>query len=408
MQQIKKFEYIYLSVLLLPAAIVSGPFVSDLIISLIAIYFLATKHEQIKIFFKKYFFLKVLFIFCITNIIISLFSENVFVSLKNSLTYIRFPIFLIALSFFFKKNFKYMDILYYSIFFTVLIVCYDACLQFFTGKSIMGFISNSRYRVSGFFRDEYILGSFLARMTPILIAIFYIFKEKKIRTSIILLCILSYLTIIFSGERTSTGIITIFYLLFFIFVINFSFKNKIYLSMIIIFSFIFIIFSSYALKTRFLSTTQDQLTAIFNDKEKLDVGKYNNQHMKHLLVSYEMFKKKPVFGYGNKMFQEVCYNEFYKDDGRCSTHPHNFTAQIAVENGIVGLFFYAILFGYFVLSFFKHNKKGNESLSVITLSIIVFLSPIFPSGSFYNNLMSIFLYFPIAIHFILLERSNEK
>lgn len=101
MQQIKKFEYIYLSVLLLPLAIVSGPFVSDLIVSLIAIYFLSTKHEQFKIFFKKYFFFKVLFIFCITNIIVSLFSENVLVSFKNSLTYLRFPIFLIALSFFF-------------------------------------------------------------------------------------------------------------------------------------------------------------------------------------------------------------------------------------------------------------------------------------------------------------------
>ena len=89
----------------------------------------------------------------------------------------------------------------------------------------MGFISNSRYRVSGFFRDEYILGSFLARMTPVLIAIFYIFKEKKIRTSIILLCMLSYLTIILSGERTSTGIITIF--LFIIFCICYQFFDKI-------------------------------------------------------------------------------------------------------------------------------------------------------------------------------------
>ena len=133
MQQIKKFEYIYLSVLLLPAAIVSGPFVSDLIVSLVAIYFLSTKHEQIKIFLRNI-FLKVLFIFCITNIFVSLFSENVIVSLKNSLTYLRFPIFLIALSFFYKKNFKYMDVLYYSIFFTVLIVCYDACLQFYWKK----------------------------------------------------------------------------------------------------------------------------------------------------------------------------------------------------------------------------------------------------------------------------------
>ncbi len=408
MLQTKKFENIYLSVLLLPVAIVSGPFISDLIVSLIAIYFLSTNYEQIKIFLNRYFFLKVLFIFCITNIFISLTSENVVISLKNSLTYLRFPIFLIALSFFFKKNFKYMDVLYYSIFFTVLVICYDACLQFFTGKNIMGFISNSRFRVSGFFRDEYILGSFLARMTPILIALFYIFKEKKIKVSVILLCMLSYLTIILSGERTSTGIITIFYLLFFIFVINFSLRYKIYLSLIIILGLFFIILNSYALKTRFISTTKDQIFAMFDTKEKLDIEKYNNQHAKHLIVSYEMFKEKPIFGHGNKMFQEICYKNFFVDDGRCSTHPHNFTAQIAVENGIVGLFFYAILFIYFIVSFFRHNKKGNESLSIITLSIIVFLSPIFPSGSFYNNLMSIFLYFPIAIHFILLEKLNEK
>lgn len=408
MEQIKKSEYIYLLVVLLPAAIVSGPFVADLIVSLIAIYFLGTKYELIVDFYKKYFFIKMLFIFCFINILVSLTAENTFVSLKNSLTYLRFPIFLIAISFFFKKNFRLLNLLYYSLFFTILVMCYDACFQFFTGKNIVGYLSNSRYRVSGLFRDEFILGSFLARVTPILLAIFYVVKEKKIKISVILLCMLSYLTIILSGERTSTAIITIFYLLYFIFIINVSNKVKLYLLVGIVFSLYFTIFSSHSLKTRFISTTQDQVIGIFFNKENLDIGKYNNQHIKHLMVSYEMFKEKPIFGHGNKMFQEICYTKYYVDDGRCSTHPHNFTAQIAVENGLVGLAIYLTLFFYLLLTFFKIDRKKNGGLAIALLSVIVYLSPIFPSGNFYNNLMSIFLYFPIAIYFTFLESKNEQ
>ena len=150
MEQIKKSEYIYLLVVLLPAAIVSGPFVADLIVSLIAIYFLGTKYELIVDFYKKYFFIKMFFIFFFINILVSLTAENTFVSLKNSLTYLRFPIFLIAISFFFKKNFRLLNLLYYSLFFTILVMCYDACFQFFTGKNIVGYLSNSRYGLVDF------------------------------------------------------------------------------------------------------------------------------------------------------------------------------------------------------------------------------------------------------------------
>ena len=95
----KKLDNLIYLYLLFPIALISGPLISDLIVSLISLYFLIFYYDKIFFFYKKYLFLKILIIFCILNIFISLFSENIFNSLKNSVAYIRFPLFIMAVSF---------------------------------------------------------------------------------------------------------------------------------------------------------------------------------------------------------------------------------------------------------------------------------------------------------------------
>ena len=255
-------------------------------------------------FIRNIYFLKILIIFCILNIFISLFSENIFNSLKNSVAYIRFPLFIMAVSFFLRDNYRLIKYFYFVLLITILILSVDAFIQFFSGENIFGFTVNG-YRVSGFFNDEYILGSYLTRITPILLTLFFFINKNEYKLPLILISILSFLTILISGERTAFGISIFFYFLLFFLVIDFDLKKKIFLFVTLIISLIFIFISSEKLRERYIKTTLFQIEATignyktsehFDDsenKEDLDMGLYNNQHIKHLKVSYEIFKERP-------------------------------------------------------------------------------------------------------------------
>ncbi len=406
--QIKKFDNLHYLVILLPLAIVSGPLIPDLIISLVSLYFLIFHFDKIKIFYNKYTFLKILIIFCFINILISLFSENILLSVKNSITYLRFPLFLMAICFFSKNKDKLFLYIYIFLFLTILVLCLDAFLQYFSGKNILGYVSNSRNRISGFFNDEFILGSYLTRFTPILIALFFYLKNNRQKYSIILISGLSFFTVLISGERTALGISLFFYISLFIFVINLSTKNKLFLTLILVSVLTLTISSSTTLKERYIKTTMLQINAMTENKEDADIGIYNNQHLKHLKVSYQIFKEKPFFGHGNKMFAQICFERYFVPDGRCSTHPHNFLAQILVENGIVGGVIYLALFFCLIIYFFNDYKNKNKETLTILLICILSLFPFFPSGNFYNNMMSIFLYLPLTMFFALNENKRPR
>ena len=106
------------------------------------------------------------------------------------------------------------------------------------------------------------------------------------------------------------------------------------------------------------------------------------------------------------MFAQICFDRYFVDDGRCSTHPHNFLAQILVENGLIGAFFYLSLFSILIFYFYKAYKKKNKATMTILLICILSFFPFFPSGNFYNNLMSIFLFTPLSIYFVLNENTK--
>ena len=383
---LKKLDNLIYLYLLFPIALISGPLISDLIVSLISLYFLIFYYDKIFFFYKKYLFLKILIIFCILNIFISLFSENIFNSLKNSVAYIRFPLFIMAVSFFLRDNYRLIKYFYFVLLITILILSVDAFIQFFSGENIFGFTVNG-YRVSGFFNDEYILGSYLTRITPILLTLFFFINKNEYKLPLILISILSFLTILISGERTAFGISIFFYFLLFFLVIDFDFKKKIFLFVTLIISLIFIFISSEKLRERYIKTTLFQIEATignyktsehFDDsenKEDLDMGLYNNQHIKHLKVSYEIFKERPFFGHGNRMFAQICFERYFVNDGRCSTHPHNFLAQIFVENGLIGAIFYLSLFFCLTLYCYKAYKKNEKAIVVILLICILSFFP---------------------------------
>ena len=189
----------------MPVLLITGPFLSDLGLSMVALLFLINSvKNNLKKYYDNYFF-KFFLLFCFILIISSLLSNNISISLKNSLFYFRFGIFSLCFWYLLDKNEKIIEYLFLStlICFSSLII--DGYIQYIFGKNILGTELYNHYRVSSFFGSELILGSYLARFFPLLFG-FFIFldqikKSKLTLFFITIIFIFSEGLIFLSGER---------------------------------------------------------------------------------------------------------------------------------------------------------------------------------------------------------------
>ena len=70
-------------IILMPALLISGPFLSDLGLSLVAILFLINSIKNNLIRYYNNYYFKIFLIFCFILILSSLLSENILISLKK-------------------------------------------------------------------------------------------------------------------------------------------------------------------------------------------------------------------------------------------------------------------------------------------------------------------------------------
>ena len=138
-------------IILMPALLITGPFLSDLGVSLIALIFLI--NSKINNLFKYYvnIYFKIFVVFWLILIISSLFSDNIFSSLRTSFFYIRFGIFSLCFWYLIERDEKILEYLFYSIIICFLSLIIDGYIQFFLGKNLFGIEINSNNRVSIFF-----------------------------------------------------------------------------------------------------------------------------------------------------------------------------------------------------------------------------------------------------------------
>ena len=138
-------------IILMPALLISGPFLSDLGLSLVAILFLINSiKNNLKKYYDNYYF-KFFLIFCLILILSSLLSDNLLISLKNSLFYFRFGIFSLCFWYLLEKNKFLLKYLFISILLCFLSLIIDGYTQFIFGKNLFGYTLYNDYRVSSFF-----------------------------------------------------------------------------------------------------------------------------------------------------------------------------------------------------------------------------------------------------------------
>ena len=152
---------------LIPLALVTGPFLSDFFLSLIGLYFLFVLIQKKLWSYYKNMFVYFFATFYFYLIIRSFFSPDIYYSLQGCLFYFRYLFFSLGIFYLFNNVPNLARNLGLSIFITLIIVGLDAYYQWIFGENIFGWTSYQRGRLSGFFKDELIIGGYLARLTPL-------------------------------------------------------------------------------------------------------------------------------------------------------------------------------------------------------------------------------------------------
>jgi O-antigen ligase len=375
--------------------LVWGPFFPDLIVSLSSLFFLyyTFKNNNFYYFNNKPFIIFLLFcIYCILNSIF--IAKDSLFSLESSFFYFRIGIFSCFIWFLVDQNKSILNFFYYALILTFLSLVIDGYHQYFTGENIFGLKTNG-IRISSFFGNEFIMGSFLSRLFPLLFALFLVKQKYKYEIYFIgLLFILVDILIFISGERAA-----FFYLnlstVFIIILIKEYQKFR-------LFTFIIAIICITALSLNF-STLNDRMFSVPAKnmgliKSSSNPTIFTPAHDSLIRTAYKMFKEKPKFGHGPKMFRVLCKDKKYQiGNNPCDTHPHNFYVQLLAETGIIGfLFLFSALFyvsynaiRQLISIVFKKQRPLTDYQVCLLAGILITIWPLSPNGNFFNNWLMI-------------------
>jgi O-antigen ligase len=401
---------------LIPIFLVSGPFLSDLAISICAVIFLINSCKNNLISYYKNIFFYIFIIFYIYLNISALFSSNVLFSLKTSLPYLRFGIFALSMWYLLNKNDQLLKYLFYCFLFVILFLEIDGIYQYINFHNLFHYplLYN---RVSSFFGDELILGSFLSRNYPLFLALFFFYLKKnemskKIILIFIIVLIFIPVLVFISGERSSFFFIILSIIFFFLF-----FNKKIYYVPFLISIFLIVIgifFLENRFSERIIKETKFQLT--FKTEEKKLFNAFSVIHEGHYSSALRIFKDNIFLGAGPRSFRLKCSEEKYLvSTTSCSTHPHNTYIQLLSETGLMGFLFIFSIFIFLCLKctkmiYYKFILKNDIDPVKVCLmaSFLITLWPIIPTGNFFHNWLNVIFYLPVGFFIWIIEKEKSE
>ncbi|MDA9651224.1 O-antigen ligase family protein [Pelagibacteraceae bacterium] len=297
----------------------------------------------------------------------------------------------------------------YSLFIVFITLIIDAYIQFFFTKNIFGWENSIEERISGLFRNKYVLGQYLSRMYPILLGVVFLTNndnKTKLKFAIILLFLIDVLVFI-TGDRTAFLLMTMSSVM-----ILFLANNYKILRLVVFFSSLIVISMTLSFNERVYDRIVSETIqeAGINENELYIIS---TTHQDLYKTSFKMFLDNKLFGQGPKLFRLFCSDDRFKSNEGCDTHPHNIYMQILSELGLFGLIpvlaaflFVSYLLLMQLLSIIVRNKnkylKDYELFFLI--AIFITLWPFAPSLSFFSNHFSAIYYMPVA--FLLTYKYN--
>lgn len=396
--QIKLMSYLFIS---LPFLLITGPFLSDLAVIIICILYLLNNFKKvINENIKNYIVIFFLFFYALC-ILSALLSDYPLISTLKSIFYIRFLFLSLAIVYILRIIPDTLDKLFISILICFSILIFDGLYQFIFKENIFGYIM-SENRISSFFKDELIYGSYLSKFFPILVSLFFVGKKNpKLLIFSLIVVILSVFAVTISGERAALFLI-ILSIMYLLIMLKLNLKFLITFGLIIFFGIGLILTFNESVKKRMIDFTKNQIVS----DEK--VYFFSKDHTGHYLAALDIFNRNnKLIGIGPKNFRNYCYNDdkYSKLPFICSSHPHNTYIQLLTEVGLIGFLFavltlLCLIFLSLKYLFNKIFKKkfifNNFQISLFSFYVMM-LWPIVPSGSFFNNYLSIIYYIPLGL-----------
>ena len=403
MTNLKKNKINFFLIASIVPFLIWGPFFPDLIVSLSALFFLYNRllNNDFHYFNNTPF---ILFLsFFIVAVVSSLEAKDVSLSITSSLFYFRIGLFTCLIWYLIDKDKSILKYFYYA-----LVICFSALVvdgyfQFFTGTNIIG-IPKSGVRISSFFGDELIMGSYLSRLFPLLFALFLVKKKNAYEIYYIgLLFILVDLLIYISAERTAFFFLNLSTIFIIILIKEYQKFRLITFIVALILISILTLSNDKIAKRMIKGPAQTMGFA----KESQTKNIFTPGHDSLIKTAFNMFKDKPILGHGPKMFREICKNKKYQTGIKpCDTHPHNFYAQLLAETGVMGFSFLFISFFYVLYCAFRQlksiilkQKRYLTDYQVCLLSgILITVWPLAPNGNFFHNWLIITYSLPVGFY----------
>ena len=395
----------------IPASIIIGPAISLVNILLIDISFIFL------IFYKKDFkflsnkTMKLIILLCLYLVFNSIVAKDFSISANRNFGFIRFGILFLAFNYFFyNKSFINRVLIVWIT--TLFILSLDTYIESFFGQNILGYGEEYGQRIVSFFKDEPIVGGYINGFYLIIIGyLFYINKNtsNKYKYIILIFSIFFITAIILTGERSNAIKAVSGFFLFYFFTDFFKFKEKIFSILLLILIFVFLFNTSNFLKLRYGSQFFKPIISVFqtnNEFNKRDELK-DNIYIRLYQSGFEVFKKYPVFGVGNKNYRvETCSNE-KNSKYFCNTHPHQIYFEFLAEHGFVGSM--TLLFILFNLVFGKIKIILN-SKNYLQLGCLIFLTtsfiPFLPSGAFFTDYSLTIFWINLSIMYSVGKKTN--
>lgn len=407
---------------ILPISLILGNFAINLNILIIDILVLYqcfktknwdwTKDKFFKLLIIFYFFL-------IINSIISyysFFSQYYIISshassagLIRSLTFIKFILFAYSFKILIleKKTLEKIMIFWCLI---IVIIIFDVFFESFFGHNIIGNISPDQTRIVSFFKDEIVVGALILCFGFTIVS-YFLNKNLNTVSKILFNIFLFFipLSIFLTGERSNfiKGMIIFCSILYLINNKKLFFEKKKFFIFLII-SYVSLIFLNQNIYTKQTEFFKRFTHADYVEENKFFSKFQNIKYFAHYDVSLKIFREYPILGVANKNFRHECHNKKYFDKKirltkvRCNTHPHQIHFELLSEHGIIGyiFFFYIMFVG---LKKIINNCKVTKNIFFYTVAIylLVFFTPILPSGSFFST-------FNGALFWIIFSLANIK
>jgi hypothetical protein len=144
------------------------------------------------------------------------------------------------------------------------------------------------------------------------------------------------------------------------------------------------------------------------------ITNFNNINLFNYLIGNEMHAIKFYKKNGDFVKKNEPLFSYYQYTNGCNTHPHNIFMQFISELGVFGIIFYLTALFFLISKLFLIilNKIRNKNLAdyqyfnfFILVGLFLSLFPLFPSGNFFNNWLSIIFYLYVGLF---LKYTNKK